>query len=143
MKVSRLLVPVNGSSTDRQALELACSAAKRNKAKVYAICVIEVKRTLPLDAELEPEVQKAEGVLDRAEKIADEADYTVETEILQAREVGPAIVDEATERAVDVIVMGVPYKKRFGEYTPGPTATHVLKHAPCWVWICREPAAAG
>jgi len=108
MKVSRLLVPVNGSSTDRQALELACSAAKRNKAKVYAICVIEVKRTLPLDAELEPEVQKAEGVLDRAEKIADEADYTVETEILQAREVGPAIVDEATERAVDVIVMGVP-----------------------------------
>ncbi|MCL5960894.1 MAG: universal stress protein [Chloroflexi bacterium] len=142
MKVSRLLVPVCGASSDRQALELACSAAKRNKARVYAIYVIEVKRTLPLDADLQAEVQKGEEVLDAAERVADETDYTIETEILQAREVGPAIVDEAAERGIDVIVMGVPYKKRFGEYTLGRTAMHVLKSAPCWVWVCREPMSA-
>lgn len=140
MKVNKLLVPVSGSSADRQALELACSSAKRNKAKVYAIYVIRVKRTLPLDAEMQSEVQKGEEVLDAAERIVAEADYSVETEILQAREVGPAIVDDAAERAIDVIVMGVPYKKEFGEYTLGKTTMHVLKHAPCWVWICREPA---
>ena len=35
------------------AVLLACSIAKKNKGKVYAVHVIEVKRSLPLDAELE------------------------------------------------------------------------------------------
>lgn len=139
MKVSKILVPVNGSSSDRQAIELACSAAKRNKAKVYAIYVIEVKRTLPLDAEIEPEIQRGETVLDSAERYAAGADYEVNTEILQAREVGPAVVDEAVERGVDVVIMGLSYKKKFGEFTLGRTANYVLKNAPCWVWVCREP----
>jgi nucleotide-binding universal stress UspA family protein len=141
MKVSRLLVPVNGAASDKQAIELACSVAKRNKAKIYAIYVIEVKRTLPLDAEIEPEIQKGEQVLDAAERYASGADYEVSTEILQAREVGPAMVDEAVERGVDVIIMGVIYKKKFGEFTVGKTANYVLKNAPCWVWVCREPAS--
>ncbi len=140
MKLSKVLVPVNGSSTDKQAIELACSVAKRNKAKIQAIYVIQVKRTLPLDAEIEPEVLKGEQVLDDAERYASQSDYNVNTEILQAREVGPAIVDEAVERGVDVIIMGVSYKKKFGEFTLGDTAGFVLKNAPCWVWVCREPA---
>lgn len=139
MKLNAILVPVNGGSTDKPAIELACSVAKRNKAKVHVIYVIEVKRTLPLDAEIEPEIQKGEQVLDNAERFAEDAEYEVDTEILQAREVGPAIVDEAVERGVNVIIMGVSYKKRFGEFTVGNTASFVLKNAPCWVWVCREP----
>ncbi len=141
MKVSRLLVPVNGDASDKQAIELACSVARRNKAKIYAIYVIEVKRTLPLDAEIEPEIQKGEQVLDAAERYAKAAEYEVNTEILQAREVGPAVVDEAVERGADVIIMGVAYKKKFGEFTVGNTANYVLKNAPCWVWVCREPSS--
>lgn len=140
MKVSRILVPVNGSTADKPAIELACSVAKRNKAKIYVIYVIEVKRTLPLDAEIEPELQKGELVLEAADRYADDSDYDVNTEILQAREVGPAVVDEAVERGADVIIMGVGYKKKFGEFTVGRTASYVLKNAPCWVWVCREPA---
>ncbi|MBI2954756.1 MAG: universal stress protein [Chloroflexi bacterium] len=140
MKVSRVLVPVNGSSTDKLVIELACSISKRNKAKIYAIYVIEVKRTLPLDAEIEPEMQKGALILDQAEEYAAAADYEVDTEILQAREVGPAVVDEAIERGVDAVIMGVSYKKRFGEFTVGKTANYVLRNAPCWVWLCREPA---
>ena len=34
------------------AVVLACSIAKKNKGKVFAVHVIEVKRSLPLDAEL-------------------------------------------------------------------------------------------
>lgn len=40
-------------------------------------------------------------------------------------------------RAVDII-MGIPYKKRFGEFDLGRTTPYLLKHAPCHVWICRE-----
>ena len=143
MKVSRLLVPVAGHATDEEAIQIACSVARRHKARIYVIYVIEVKRNLPLDAELEPEQEKGEKVLDQAEQVASVLDSTIETELLQAREVGPAIVDEAIERGVDAIVLGLPYKRRFGEFTLGSTVNHVLKNAPCSVWVVRDTIANG
>ena len=38
----------------------------------------------------------------------------VETVLLQARDVGAALVDEASERGADLLVLGLPYRKRFG-----------------------------
>lgn len=142
MQLSKVLVPVAGNQADDEALRIAFSVTRRAKARIYVIYVIEVKRTLPLDAEIEPELDKGERVLDHAETLAEESDSTIETELLQAREVGPAIVDEAVERGVDAIIMGVPYKKRFGEFTLGTTANYVLKNAPCRVWVCREPVSS-
>ena len=80
------------------AITLACSIVKKNKGKVYAVHVIEVKRSLPLDAELSEEATNGEDVLLRAERVAAEADCKIEGELLQAREAGHAIVDEAMER---------------------------------------------
>lgn len=143
MKVNKILVPVAGHRTDDDAVRLACGVGRRQKARIYVIYVIEVKRTLPLDAEVEPEIEKGERVLDHAEQVAEEADSSVETELLQAREVGPAIVDEAVERGVDAVVMGVPYKKRFGEFTLGGAVNYVLRNCPCAVWVCREATTGG
>jgi nucleotide-binding universal stress UspA family protein len=39
---------------------------------------------------------------------------------------------------VDLILLGVTYKRRFGEFDLGRTAPFVLKHAPCRVWVCRQ-----
>jgi len=138
MQLTKVLVPVAGNHADDEALRAAFALVHRGKARIYVIYVIEVKRTLPIDAEIEAEIDKGERVLDRAEVLAEKADVTIETELLQAREVGPAIVDESVERGVDAIIMGVPYKKRFGEFTLGSTANFVLKNAPCRVWVCRE-----
>ncbi len=138
MKVRRILVPVNGNRTDSEAIEFACSYAKRTKAEVFAIYVIEVKRTLPLDAEIQPEIERGEQVLEQAERVAEGVDCQIQAELLQARDVGPAIVDEAIERGVDLIVMGLTYKKRFGEFNLGRAVPYVLKQAPCQVWILRE-----
>ena len=79
---------MNGNTTDDDAVALACEVARRGKASVYAIYVIEVKRTLPLDVDLPPEAAKGDTVLARAEHVADEFDVDLETEILQARDVG-------------------------------------------------------
>jgi nucleotide-binding universal stress UspA family protein len=138
MEISKALVAVKGERVDEEAVRLACTMARGRKGKVYVVYVIEVKRVLPLDAEIEPEIEKAEQVLKRAERIADEVDYRVETELLQAREVGPAIVDEAVERGVDTIYMGMAYKKRFGEFDLGNVVPYVLKNAPCRVLLLRE-----
>lgn len=139
MIYTKFLVPVTGKKADDDIVRTACVLARRSKGKVYVVHVIQVSRTLPLDAEVEPETQSGENVLANAEKIADTMDSQVETEILQAREIGPAIVDEAVERGVDMIIMGVEYKKRFGEFDMGDTVPYVLRNAPCPVLLWRGP----
>ncbi len=142
LEAKKVLVPVNGNETDAEIIDLAAQIAKRNKGRVYAIHVIEVSRTLPVDADLVEERQRADSILDAAEQIASRWGIDIETEILQARDIGTAIVEEAIESKADVIVIGVPYRAKFGEFDLGKTAPHVLKYAPCEVWLCRTPPVA-
>jgi nucleotide-binding universal stress UspA family protein len=137
----KILVPVSGTEADGEAMRLACRLAKKNKAKIWAVYVIAVKRSLPLDAEIESEIKKAEDILDHVESVAEEQDYEVETDLLQAREAAPSIVDEAVERGVDLILMGVTYKKRFGQFSLGNVVPYVLKNAPCHVILYHQPIA--
>jgi nucleotide-binding universal stress UspA family protein len=140
--LKRILVPVNGGDVDEEMVRLAAATAKRTGAQLIIVYVIVVKRTLPLDVTLEDEVTKAEQVVERAEKVASTFDVEFTSEILQARSTGPAIVDEAVERSADLIVMGITYRKRFGEFYLGQTTPYVLKNAPCRVWVAREANAA-
>jgi len=138
MEINRVLVSINDSKVDAEAIELACKVAKGYKGKVYIIYVIEVKRTLPVDARVTSEIDRAEEVLARAEGVAREQGHSVEAELLQSREVGPALVDIAVERDIDLVVMGLSYKKRFGEFSLGTTVPYVLKNAPCPVLLFQE-----
>ncbi len=95
---------------------------------------------MPLNADIESEIRKAEDILDHIEVVAEEQDYEVETDLLQAREAGPTIVDEAVERQVDLILMGVSYKRRFGQFSLGKVVPYVLKNAPCRVMLYHQPA---
>ncbi len=139
MEFHKILVPVIGTEADEEAIKLACGLAKKNKGQIWAVYVIAVKRALPLNAEIESEIRKAEGILNHIESVAEEQDCEVETDLLQAREVGPAIVDEAAEREVDLILMGVTYKRRFGQFTLGDVVPYVLKNAPCRVILYHQP----
>jgi nucleotide-binding universal stress UspA family protein len=138
MEFKRVLVPVVGSEADGEAMKLACRLAKKDKGKVWAVSVVAIKRALPLNAEIDSEIQNAESVLDAVEDVAEEEDYEVETDILQARDAGPAIIDEAVERGVDLILMGVTYKRRFGQFNVGSVVPYVLKNAPCPVILYQQ-----
>ena len=53
---------------------------------------------------------------------------------------GAALVDESSERAADMLILGLPYRKRFGgDFAIGSTIPYVLSNAPCAVWVVREP----
>ena len=134
----KILVPVVGSEADAETIKLACRLAKKDKGKVWAVSVVAIKRALPLDAEIDSEIKKAEEILDRVEDVAGEEDYEVETDVLQAREVGPAIVDEAVERGVSLILMGITYKQRFGQFNLGNVVPYVLKNSPCPVILYQQ-----
>jgi len=141
MEYGKILVPVTGSEADEEAIKVACRLVKKNKAKIRVIYVITIKRTLPLDAEIESEIRKAEDILDQMERVAEEENYVVETDLLQARAAGLTIVEEAVEQKVDLILMGVKYKKRFGQFSLGDTVPYVLKNAPCRVILCHQPTS--
>ncbi len=138
MEFHKILVPVIGTEADEEAIKLACRLAKKDKGEIWAFYVITIKRALPLDAEIESERQKAEDILDHIEMVAEEQDYEVETDVLQARDAGPAIIDEAVERGIDLILMGIKYKKRFGQFSLGSVVPYVLKNAPCPVILYHQ-----
>lgn len=143
LDVRQILVPSDGSQASYEALAQAINVAKRNKGHIVVVHVIEVKRTLPLDAEMVEEAQRGEEILSEAERLAEELDFQIAGELLQAREAGHAIVDEALERRVDAIVIGTDYKRPLGEFQLSRTTQYVLKHAPCQVWVFRMPAQQG
>lgn len=143
LEVKDTLVPIDGSAASFDALALACQLCKANKGTVYAVYVIEVARALPLDAELRPEANEGEEMLQKAESLAEDIGYQVSGEILQARDAGHAIVDEAIERSVDAIVLGVDYTTPLGEFEVDANAAYVLQHAPCKVILWRAASYKG
>ena len=77
------------------------------------------------------------------EIVAEEVDCEIDTDILQAREAGLAIVDEAVERGINLILMGVTYGTRFGQFSLGNVVPYVLKNAPCRVILYHQPTLLG
>lgn len=133
-----ILVPITSSQASMEAVAIACGVAKPRKGRVYVVHVIEVLRSLPLNAEMENEGLRGEQLLRRAEEVAEAAGYHVTGELLQAREAGQAIVDEARDQRVDSIIMGIGYKRLIGAFQIGRTADYVLKNASCQVWVVRQ-----
>ncbi len=139
MEFHKILVPVVGTEADEEAMELADRLlAKKNRGEICAVYVISIERALPLDAEIESEIRKAEDILNHIESAAEKQGCKIETDLLQAREVAPAIIDEAIEREVDLILIGVTYKRRFGEFSLGDVVPYVLKNAPCRVILYHQ-----
>lgn len=137
---SRVVVALNGGPCDDRIVRLAIEMARPSKADVVAIHVVEIDWTLPLDANVADRSESAQRVLDTAEAVAEHLHGTLAPVLVQARDVGAAIVDEAVEREADLLVVGLPYRKRFGgDFAIGRTVRYILKNAPCAVWVVREP----
>jgi nucleotide-binding universal stress UspA family protein len=137
---TRAVVALNGGQSDARILRLILDLAKPTRGEIVAVHVVEIDWTLPLDASVAEISEDAQRVLDMAETQAEHAGYQLEAVLVQARDVGAALVDEAVERDADLLVVGLPYRKKFGgDFAIGRTVPYVLKNAPCAVWVAREP----
>ena len=135
----RAVVALKGGPSDARIVRLVVGLAPKG-AELIAVHVVEIDWTLPLDADIAGRSEEVQRVLDSAEAIAETHKMTLEPVLLQARDVAAAIVDEATERVADLLVVGLPYRQRFGgEFDIGRTVPYVLQNAPCAVWVVREP----
>jgi nucleotide-binding universal stress UspA family protein len=148
-KFARLVVPVGGSDMDDRVLGMLPNLLSNDGGTITFLFVVAVPQSMPLDAELPAEVDTGEHALRHAENVARRSlphrNTIIVTELLQARAVGPAIVDEAIERDADAIVMTAAIHRRHGRPTLGETTDHVLLNAPCEVVVIRtvpEPLPA-
>jgi len=137
---NRVVIALNGGSSDAPIVALASRFAKTGLSELIAVHIVEIDWTLPLDADIAGHSEEAQRVLDVAEAVAESNKAKLTPVLLQARDIGAALVDEASERNADLLVVGLPYRKRFGgDFAIGRTIPYVLKNAPCAVWVVREP----
>ena len=140
---SRILVALKDPDHVEELISLACMLAQAEKGRgVHVLHVIQIPRALPLEAQLTLETDAGEAMLARAETMAEERfGLQVETDLLQAREAGPAILEEAKEKGVDLIILGYNKRRRFGErLIRATTLEYVVRYAPCQVLLSVSPA---
>jgi len=136
----RAILALAGGPGDGRIVRLASEIGRATHAELVGVHVVEIEWSLPLDADIAGRSEEAQQILDQAELTAEQLKMRLEPVLLQAREVGAALVDEATERGADALIVSLGYRKRFGgDFAIGRTIPYVLKHAPCAVWVVREP----
>ncbi len=136
----RLLVPMKLGDIGEEMVATAIALAKERDAEIEAITVVRVPRAFPLEGDLPADVAaRAEAALDEARELGLEHGVDVHTEIVRARSIGYAIVEEAERRGVDLIVLGSSPRWRRQSRFFSPTVDHVLKNATCEVLVVAFP----
>ncbi len=139
-KLSHILVPLlsRNEATDR-IVALAAQMARQRNGNVELLAVIEVPFTLPLNARVEQDEKRAFEVLDHAESVAMRIAVKIHKRILKARTAGLAIVREAEEQAVDLILIAnTPVRVRGNVQQIDPTVEYVMRNAPCEVLVLSQ-----
>lgn len=136
----RAVVALSGHPNGQRLIRIAAEMAKAYKAELIGVHVVEIDWSMPLDMDIAARSDEIQQVLDLAEGAAEAVGVTLESVLLQARDVGAALVDEAIEREADLLIVGLAYRTKFGgDFAMGRTIPYVLKNAPCAVWVVREP----
>ncbi len=139
----RILVPVNGQPASDHAFRWACQLARQQRARLHALYVFEIPLAFPLEAdESESDLTQGEAILKRMENIATAEHYSVNGLNVRARTAGPAIIHEAVERKIDLLVLGLSDPPGAAVRPFDHTTDYILKYAPCQVLLSREPQAA-
>jgi APA family basic amino acid/polyamine antiporter len=163
IEYGNILVPVFGTKLDDDIVATAGRLADaeveegETPPRLEVIFVAERPLTVPIDSPLpKAQQEKAARALKRAKEVAEEYDSVdVHTDLVPARQVGAAIIDEANRRDAEVIIMGAepPTRIRGGAVLGGIGAArpdevgkvteYVMRKAPCRVLLTAPPDDSG
>jgi basic amino acid/polyamine antiporter, APA family len=144
LEYRNILVPMGADRESEEAVDLACRLAAERRSTVVAITVIEVPLHKPLDVELPEEEAGADELLDEAKRIGDTFGVKVIGRVVRARSFGRAVVEEATRRGSEIVVVGADRRDRGLTKQPlfSDTVDYILKHAPCRVLVAAAKRVA-
>jgi nucleotide-binding universal stress UspA family protein len=127
---TNILVPVSENGVSEEMMVKAGMPAADQGTTIEALTVIEMPINLPLSAGLPGVEEAADRLLERAKRIGEEYGANVVTHAVRARQAGRAIVDEARQLGVEVIMLGAPAGRGIGDRLFGRTTDYVLRNAP-------------
>ena len=133
--IKKILVPTSGTAYSERGIELACRLGEEQKAEVYLIHVIEVPRTLPMEAPMPEAESRAQGILKEGESIVSLRGLPVKGEVRRGRVAGEEIIRAAKDWDADLIVMGIRSEIHMAQEILGRTSDLVLRRAPCEVIV--------
>jgi nucleotide-binding universal stress UspA family protein len=138
LSYQRVLVPLAGNDADDVALRLTAVLLSGSQAQAALLHVIEVPFERQLDVEDEQAMSRAEQILEQGRQLLEKHGVGARTSMVQARVAGAAIVDDAVELGAELIVMGLPYKRRRGgQWDAGRTVPYVMRNSTAPVWCLR------
>ncbi len=136
----RILVPMKLGDIGEEMVATAIALAKERGAAIEAITVVRVPRKFALEGELPADVAaRVEASLEEARALGSDYGVEVHGDVVRARSIGHAIVDEAERRHADLIVLGSSPRWRRQSRFFSPTVDFVLRHAPCEVLVVAFP----
>ena len=149
--LSRILVPIDGSTNSTRALNVACNLAKFSGAELMILNVIPTPGILveaPVGFGLPPggiseyynrQEENAENVVGQAVSVCKEQGIkNVATQITRAdKSIVEEIIDSATRKNIDLIVIGTRGLGGFKKLLLGSVSSGVVTHASCDVYVVR------
>ena len=133
-----VLVALCGEESDKGAIELAYNITENENDSVNLVNIVEIKRSYPIDIEIESLTFKAESILKNGESFAQSLNYNAEAELLQSRHVGLGILHEAADKNVEAIILCLPHKTKYGHFDLGQVLPYLLENAHCNVIIWKN-----
>jgi APA family basic amino acid/polyamine antiporter len=138
VSIRKVLVPVTSVPMPGDSVQFAARIAKLHGAELTAMHVIEIPPSLPLDTFFPEKLALADSIMEQAQAIGREYEVPIQAQIKQARFAGETVVELAREGTYDLIILSD--KPRLlaaapGLTTFGTTVEHVMKYAPCRVWL--------
>jgi basic amino acid/polyamine antiporter, APA family len=134
-----ILVPLKLGPIGEEVLATALRLAEEHGARVRALHVVSVPLSLPMDAPMEDEEERAAASIAEAKLIASEHGVDVEGRIMRARSIGEAIVAQARDSGADLIVLGSSPRWRRQSRFFSPTVDYVLRQAEPEVMVVAYP----
>ena len=138
--LSRILVPMKLGLIGEEMIATAVKLAQDRGSDVEALHVVRVPLSRSLDAPLDAtEETRAVESLEEARLLGEDHGVVVRGATIRARSIGEAIVQEAQDRDVDLIVLGSAPRWRRQSRFFSPTVEYVLRNAPCEVLVVAFP----
>ncbi len=139
-ELERILVPMKLGDIGEEMVATAIALARESNAEIEAITVVRVPRRFELEGDLPPDVAaRVEASLDEARALGTDHGVEVHGDVVRARSIGHAIVEEAQRRGSDLIVLGSSPRWRRQSRFFSPTVDFVLRNSPCEVLVVAFP----
>ena len=140
--LEKILLATDHSEYSEGAIREAIKFASKCSSRIYASLTIEANPEYESIGSniFEKEEQDANAYLDSIRARAAKDGVACETALHESTDAAEAIVEEATDRKVDMIVIGRRGRKGVAKALLGEVAAKVIMHAPCKVLVVPKAA---